>query len=127
MLSREGSNATFPDKAKVVRADYESLGSLKSALEGQDAIVSLVAGHAIPTQTKLIDAAIAAGVKRFIPSEFGCDTSDPRLLEAVPIFKAKVEVQKYLKNKEKEISWTNVITGAFFGERTLSTTSEVVY
>lgn len=116
VLSREGSSSTFPNDVKVVRANFDSLDSLKSAFEGQDAVVSLVASHALHTQTLLIDAAIAAGVKRYIPSEFGSNTPDPRTLEAVPLFKGKVDVQDYLKSKEDKISRTTIITGPFFGK-----------
>lgn len=99
-----------------MRANFESFDSLKSAFQGQDAVVSLVASSVLASQTQLIDAAIAAGVKRYIPSEFGSNTLDPRVLEAVPIFQGKVDVRDYLKSKEKEISRTIIITGPFFGE-----------
>ena len=116
ILSRQGSSSTFPENVKVVHADYDSFESLKSALKGQDAIVSNVASHALDTQTKIIDAAIAAGVKRFIPSEFGSNTTDPRAVEAVPFFKGKTDIQDYLKSKGDEISYTAIVTGPFFGE-----------
>ncbi|KAH7090245.1 isoflavone reductase family protein [Paraphoma chrysanthemicola] len=114
VLSREGSTSTFPSGVKVVRANYDSVDSLKKAFEGQDAVVSLVAGHVLGDQNKLIDAAIAAGVKRFIPSEFGSNTPDARTRAIVPVFEAKVGTVNYLKSKEKEISWSSVITGPFF-------------
>ena len=67
------------------------------------------------SQKKYIDAAIAAGVKRFIPSEFGSDISDPEIVKLVPIFQPKVEATEYLKSKESEtFSWTSVTTGPFF-------------
>ncbi|KAF2131028.1 isoflavone reductase family protein-like protein CipA [Dothidotthia symphoricarpi CBS 119687] len=114
VLSREGSTSTFPAGVKVLQADYDSLSSLKNAFQGQDAVISLVAGSAIATQPKLIDAAVAAGVKHFIPSEFGSNTDDERILKVVPIFQPKVDVLEYLKTKESEISWTAISTGGFF-------------
>ncbi|KAF2258724.1 isoflavone reductase family protein-like protein CipA [Lojkania enalia] len=114
VLSRQESKATFPAGVNVVKADYSSIDSLKSAFQGQDAVISLVAGSAIGDQQKLIDGAIAAGVKRFLPSEYGSNTEDKRVIAAVPIFKGKVAVIDYLKSKESEISWTSVITGPFF-------------
>lgn len=118
VISRKGSDKTFPKEVKVVNVDYESFDSLKSAFEGQDAIVSLMASAALGVQTKIIDAAIAAGVKRYIPSEFGSNTADPKTVAAVPFFQDKVDIQNYLKSKEKEISWSAIITGPFFGECT---------
>ncbi|ORX96688.1 isoflavone reductase family protein-like protein CipA [Clohesyomyces aquaticus] len=113
VLSREGSQSTFPSGVKVVRADYNSPDSLATAFQGQDAVISLVGGMALGDQSKLIDGAIKAGVKRFIPSEFGSNTVDPRVLAIVPLFAAKTGAVNYLKSKEKEISWTSVITGPF--------------
>jgi hypothetical protein len=48
-------------------------------IEGIDAVVSVVGSLALATQISFIDAAIEDGVKRFIPSEFGCDTQAPYL------------------------------------------------
>ncbi|KAF1939169.1 isoflavone reductase family protein [Clathrospora elynae] len=114
ILSRQGSKSTFPSGVKVIHADYDSIDSLKDAFQGQDAVISIVGGAALGDQNKLIDAAIAAGVKRFVPSEFGCNTPDKRIRNIVPVFEAKFGTVNYLKSKEKEISWTSVITGAFF-------------
>ncbi|KAL1605406.1 hypothetical protein SLS60_004955 [Paraconiothyrium brasiliense] len=116
VLIGEGSTKTFPDNVKVVRANFDSFDSLKAAFQGQDAVVSLVASEALAAQIKLIDAAIAAGVERYIPSEFGSNTADPLTLEAVPLFKGKIDIQEYLKSKESEISRTIIVTGPFFGE-----------
>lgn len=114
VLSRQGSKSTFPLGVKVVHADYDSVSSLKDAFQGQDAVISLVAGGAIGDQDKLIDAAIAAGVKRFIPSEFGSNVPDKRTRDIVPVFEPKYQTVNYLKSKESEISWTSVINGPFF-------------
>lgn len=114
VLSREGSSSTFPPGVKVLRADYNSMDSLKTAFMGQDVVVSLVAGAVLGNQNNLIDAAIAAGVKRFLPSEFGSNTTDARTRAIVPMYKSKVETVDYLKSKESEISWTSIVTGQFF-------------
>ncbi|CAN9178072.1 unnamed protein product [Alternaria alternata] len=114
VLSREGSSSTFPLGVKVLRANYNSIDSLKTALRGQDVVVSLVAGSALGDQKTLIDAAIAAGVKRFLPSEFGSNTTDARTRAIVPMYESKVETVNYLKSKESEISWTSIVTGPFF-------------
>jgi hypothetical protein len=98
----------------VIRADYSSIDSLTSAFKGQDAVVSLVGTMGFAEQQKLIDAAITAGVKRFLPSEYGSNTQNERVLAKVPIFQPKVDTVKYLKSKEDKISWSSVITGPFF-------------
>ncbi|KAJ4320797.1 hypothetical protein N0V94_003209 [Neodidymelliopsis sp. IMI 364377] len=114
VLSREGSNSTFPAAVNVIRANYESVDDLKQAFQGQDAVISLVGGNALGDQNKLIDAAIAAGVKRFLPSEFGSDTPSSKTRAIVPVFEAKYATVNYLKSKEDSISWTSIVTGPFF-------------
>jgi hypothetical protein len=112
ILTREESTSTFPKGIKILKADYSSVSSLTTALKGQDAVISAI--PSMDVQYLLIDASIAAGVKRFIPSEFGSNTANPELVKVVPIFGGKANVAEYLKKKENVISWTNVITGPFF-------------
>jgi len=114
VISRQESKSTFPDNVKVVRADYTSLDSLTQALKGQDAAVSVVGGMALGDQNILVDAAIAAGVKRFLPSEYGSNVLDPRVTTVVPVLQAKVGIVQYLKSKGDAIEWSSIITGAFF-------------
>jgi uncharacterized protein YbjT (DUF2867 family) len=113
VLSRKNSSSTFPSTVNVIRADYDSPSDLQKAFTGQDVVISLIAVTAVSDQNKFIDAAIAAGVKRFIPSEFGANTADPRARDAVPPSEAKYATVNYLKSKEKEISWTSFVTGSY--------------
>lgn len=63
----------------------------------------------------MIDAAVAAGVKRFIPSEFGSDTNNKSAQELVPVFQKKVEVKEYLESKTGSgLTWTGIVTGPVF-------------
>lgn len=114
ILSREASEHSFPSDIKVVKVDYTNLESLTSALTGQDALVSAVASTAIASQKLLIDAAVKAGVKRVIPSEFGCDLKNPKA-RALPVFAEKVQIEEYLDELavKGDISYTLVFTGAF--------------
>jgi uncharacterized protein YbjT (DUF2867 family) len=89
---------------KVIRANYDSPDSLEEAFAGQDVVLCLIAGAVLGDQNKLIDAVIAAGVKRFIPSEFGTNTSDTQVRAIVPILEAKYDTVNYLKSKESGIS-----------------------
>jgi hypothetical protein len=67
--------ATFDASISVHKVAYDNLSSLTSPFRGQDAVVSTVGTFGISAQCSAIDAAIAAGVQRFVPSEFGGDTS----------------------------------------------------
>jgi len=95
--------------------DYDSLESLKAALTGVDAVVATVGSLAVTSQKILIDAAIAAKVPRFFPSEFGSDLHSPKTRQ-LPVFQAKVEVEDYISEKAKagEITYTIIMNGAFF-------------
>ncbi|QKX58747.1 uncharacterized protein TRUGW13939_05874 [Talaromyces rugulosus] len=113
VLSRESSTYAPPAGIKLLKTDYTH-ESLVDTLKGQDAVVSTIGGAAIDAQKKVIDAAIAAGVKRFIPSEFGSDTSNPLALNYFPGWAKKVEVREYLESKQDQIEWTAIFTGLFF-------------
>ena len=58
--------------------------------------MSTLASAALATQVLLIEAAAKAGVKRFIPSEFGSDTLNEKN-RGLPVFADKVKVQDTLK------------------------------
>lgn len=88
--------------------------SLSAALKGIDAIVSTVNHEAIENQTVLIDAAIAAGVRRFIPSEYGSCTTNPKLKD-FPMYGPMFKIKQYLQEKAEagELTWTVLACGAF--------------
>jgi uncharacterized protein YbjT (DUF2867 family) len=115
VLSRESSKATFPSSVKVLNADYSSLESLTQALKGQDAVVSAVGPEGLLAQALIFDAAVAAGVKRFIPSEYGCDTSNEKTSQ-LPVFGYKVATAKHLQAKVAEgaaTTYTLLYSGPF--------------
>ncbi|KAK5727759.1 hypothetical protein LTR17_012521 [Elasticomyces elasticus] len=108
ILSRSGN--TLPN-TKSATVDYSSKESLVAALKGQDALVSNLPNHG--DQPALIDAAIEAGVKHYIPSEFGSNTSGNSRVAALPVFAGKIATQEYLKQQSK-INWTVIVNGFFF-------------
>lgn len=108
VLSREAGKVPvqFAERVKEVVVDYSSIESLQSALVGVDAVVSTLGAPAVgEPQRRLIDAAIAAGVDRFIPSDFGCDHQNP-LTRTLPVFAEKVKTEDYLINKCQSSSLT---------------------
>lgn len=110
-----GAARSFPAAVKVAPVDYDSLDSLVSALRGQDAVVSTLASAALAKQLLLVDAAAQAGVKRFIPSDFGSDTVNPKSA-ALPAYGDKVAVQKALQEKAAQpggMTYTIVLNGPF--------------
>ena len=62
--------------AEVVSVDMSNAEELEKACEGAACVVSALSGlheTIVDAQTQLLDAAIAAGVPRFIPSDFAAD------------------------------------------------------
>jgi hypothetical protein len=114
VLSRTSSSTKPPAGVKSMKIDFDSFDVLTKALEGQEVIIANIGHAGIPFQIKLIDAAIAAKVKLFIPSEFGSDTTNGKA-RALPVFRGKVEVQEYLIQKASEgsISYALLFTGPF--------------
>ncbi|CAJ0543897.1 Ff.00g039810.m01.CDS01 [Fusarium sp. VM40] len=110
------SRSTFeaPSRAKVVQVDYSSVDSLSAALKGHDAVVSTLNAVATLSQKIIIDAAIIAGVKRFIPNEFSSIGTDPKARD-IPVHKNVIEIQDYLKGNGQtgKIEYTIVSTGPF--------------
>lgn len=95
--------------------DYDDLAALTKVFEGQDVIISLVGPGGWRAQKKAIDAAISAGVRRFIPSEYGADTCLPDT-QKVLLFRnaGKFEVAEHLRAHEGEIEYTYIYTGLFY-------------
>jgi uncharacterized protein YbjT (DUF2867 family) len=112
VLKRTGSSSTYAADVKVVETDFADLESLTSAFQGQDAVVSVIGDASILGQKLMVDAAIAAGVKRFLPSNFGSNMTDPNSRK-LPIFALKVAVEDYLieKSKTTELTYTFVYNG----------------
>ena len=124
ILSRESSSAQFPAHVPVIKvSDAYTLPELTSAFTGQDAVVvalstsPVVAGGKDGLAFRLIDAALAAGVKRFIPSEFGANNLDPRARSLVPIYDRKGEMLEYLITRAEDsngaLTWSSISCGSW--------------
>ncbi|KZL80148.1 oxidoreductase -like protein [Colletotrichum incanum] len=101
VLSRRGGNASklsHHPNLSVKEVEFHSVESLRPALLGVEVVVSCLATLAIDSQNPLIDASVAAGVKRFISAEFGMDSWND-LCAQLPVCAPKVAVQKYLMQK----------------------------
>lgn len=111
ILTRGGSSASSPPDVAVIKTDY-SEPSLVKAFAGQDAVISAVGATGFMDQKAFIDAAVKAGIKRFIPSEFSSNTLSDAVRQLVPVFEAKKVVLDYLKEKEATgLTWTGLSPG----------------
>lgn len=57
----------------------------------------------------IFDAARKAGVRRFIPSEYGIRTYEPRIMADVSLARKKRSFIEHLMKTEQEMSWTAII------------------
>ena len=114
-LTRQDSTSSFPASVKIAKVDYSSIDDLKAALSGQDALISTVGYTGFLSQEKMIDAAIAAGVKRILPSEYGSDPENANA-RSLPVFGHKVQIEQHLKEAIKGTSttYTLVANNEFF-------------
>jgi hypothetical protein len=114
-------NGSEPDKAKkltelgatVITVDMSDAEALKQVCQGASCVVSALSGlheTIVDSQTKLLDAAIAAGVPRFIPSDFASDFT--KLPEGENRnFDLRKEFHQYLD--KSSIAATSILNGAF--------------
>ncbi|EHK48778.1 hypothetical protein TRIATDRAFT_53406 [Trichoderma atroviride IMI 206040] len=114
VISRKDSSATFPSRVTVYKSDFSDR-DLEAAFKGQDAVISALGKDGLDEQKKLIDAAISAGVKRFLPSEFSASSQNASVLQLLPLFGQKTELIEYLKTKQSaDFSWTGIATSLLF-------------
>ncbi|RDW91666.1 hypothetical protein BP5796_02831 [Coleophoma crateriformis] len=114
VVRRSGSKPSLPAGIEIAEVDFTALDSLKSALAGQDAVVSAVGNEGIESQILLADAAASIGVKRFIPSEFGSNLENPRARQLV-VYAPKVKVQDHIikTSKTTDMTYTFVFNNVF--------------
>jgi uncharacterized protein YbjT (DUF2867 family) len=112
---------TPPDKlaelrglgAEIVEADYDDAAALRRACEGAGCVVSALSGLedvVVEAQTQLLEAAIAAGVPRFIPSDFAIDFT-----RLPPGSNRNLDLRRAFKEQldRAPIAATSVLCGAF--------------
>ena len=117
-------NSSEPEKiehltelgAEVIKVDMSDVDELKQACQGASCVVSAMSGlheTIVDSQIKLLDAAIAAGVPRFIPSDFSSDFTKLPAGENRN-FDLRKEFHQYLD--KSPIAATSILNGAFADE-----------
>lgn len=110
LIRRGRTLIDYPPGVRFATVDYDSPESLWAALRGIDAVVSTLGKKSgLDCQLKLIDAAVAAGVKRFIPSEFGADLQNAKI-RGFPTYRTKVQTEQYLEKlaERTNLSYTYI-------------------
>ncbi|SFT65765.1 NmrA-like family protein [Geodermatophilus amargosae] len=117
-LTRPGSDPAAAARvrglgATVVVADYADPAALQEACAGADVVVSAVSGLrpvVVDAQSRLLDAAVAAGVPRFVPSDF---SADHRTLPPGTNRNLELRREFMLRLDAAPIRATSVLNGAF--------------
>lgn len=107
---REKTNPLSLLGIKIIQGDMDDPSSIRGACFGQDIILSAVGGNHLGQQVSLARIAKEAGVKRFVPSEFGVDpiSTGPGICD---LFDLKASVQRQLK--EIDIPTTMIYNNGF--------------
>ncbi|KAF2789114.1 putative oxidoreductase CipA [Melanomma pulvis-pyrius CBS 109.77] len=91
-LTRPGSKAILPAGVKVAQVDYDDEEVLVSALKGQQFLVITLSVLAPPdTHSKIVKAAVKAGVPYIMPNVYGWDIFNKTLREDTPHGPATLE------------------------------------
>lgn len=115
VLTRRISRAQFPESVNVIRVDYSSVPDLTNALSGQDAVISVLTTSAMDAQTPLIEAAVAAGVRRFLPSEFCANIGNPKAA-TLPVYHPKIVIHEVIQRYARDhpsFTYTLIRNGPF--------------
>ena len=94
----------------MIQVDYSKDESIKNALTGVDVVISTVGIAALDTQGKIAAAGKEAGVKLFVPSEFGGITIEGGAEWRLGA-KAKADFQSHLR--ALGVPFTAFYTGPF--------------
>ena len=113
VLTRSSPNKSFPSSVKVIQTDYTQ-DSLLQAFHSQQAVVSVLAASSAGLQHAVVDAAIACGLRHFIPSEYGVDSESDAAIAVFPPLESKIAAINYLRAREDKITWTALIIGCLF-------------
>lgn len=113
IISRAQSTATFPAGLPVLKVAYET-EALARALQGQDAAVCAVGPAGIGHQTAMVDAAEAAGVRRFVVDDFGWGPDVrgwPEFAEVHAARRAQWDYARARAEANPAFTWTGISIG----------------
>lgn len=113
IITRASSTTEHPRNIPTLRIEY-SLETLTEAFANQDAVVCVVGPGGIALQKTFVDAAVSAGVKRFIIDDFGWGPTTKGFPEFGAIHASRREGWDYAVEKAKEVegfTWTGLSTG----------------
>jgi hypothetical protein len=114
-IQRKDSPNKVHGASKILKVDLGSESELITAFKGQDVVVSALPNPRLASDKIWMNAAVSAGVKRIVPSEFSSNL-ETKLSQALPIVTEKLEIRKYAEGlaSSGKIEWTSINNGPFF-------------
>ncbi|KAI0140000.1 NAD(P)-binding protein [Hypoxylon sp. NC0597] len=115
VIQRKESTTPPPSGVKSAKVDLTNFDELVSVFKGHEVYLNATPYPSLSMDKVIIDAAVAASVKRIIPSEFTTNLDSP-LSRKLPHMKGKTEVREYLESviSRTNTSWTSINNGSFF-------------
>ena len=113
-VTRVDSTSSFPPNVEVLRGSYDDTVFITSALQGQDVLIlhlSLMAPSSVGLN--FIDGATKVGIPWILPSEFGCDTGNPKFRNEVLAVKEKDQYRERIEQLGVS-SWIGVVNNPWF-------------
>ncbi|KDN65638.1 putative NmrA-like family protein [Colletotrichum sublineola] len=121
-LKRAGSQSKIPypaEQVRIIEIDNDlSFEGLEKAFKGQDVVIVSFRLRNLEQHLRIAEAASAAGVKHFMPADFGSiDADNPRARELIPLYRYKLAVRQKaqeLADNNPNFAWTGIVCGHFF-------------
>ena len=92
--------------------------AVTEALLGQDAAIASFPVNDESLHVRIAEAAAAAGVSRYIPSDYGSINSDhPKAMEWLPLYARKTNILSSVQSlaaRSNAFTWTSFVCGHFF-------------
>ncbi|KAH7129423.1 hypothetical protein B0J13DRAFT_138016 [Dactylonectria estremocensis] len=121
-VAKRASSKSSPSHAstttRITIPDDMSVAGLTEALRGQDVVIASFPLADVNQHLRLVEAASLAGVKRFVPADFGsCDAASPNARRLLKLYRDKDLVRQKCEETaaaNPSFSWTALVCGHFF-------------
>ncbi|KAH6989546.1 hypothetical protein AUP68_15975 [Ilyonectria robusta] len=121
-VAKRASSKSAPAHASSIEQitipDDMSVAGLTDALRGQDVVIASFPLVDVNQHLRLVEAAALAGVKRFVPADFGsCDAASPNARRLLKLYRDKDLVRQKCEEiaaANEAFSWTALVCGHFF-------------
>ncbi|KAI7087550.1 hypothetical protein KC356_g4074 [Hortaea werneckii] len=110
ILTQPTSTSTFPSHPRLTiqKGTFTDPDFLTTALSNQDALLLALGFRAMDLQPHLITAAVSAGVKYILPTEYAGDGLNDSMIDAVPVFQPKRAARRQIE--ELGGTWIGITT-----------------